>query len=241
MTRKIFWFVIGIAIAHIAFADPDAECQGDPHHCTGGATGEITTEQTQTQGQDQNQGQEQAQDLEILGPLATANISSSFKRSASSAYAPTIYPTSPCLVCGSAGGSGAAFGISFGGCKIDKQCEEREVIRMAPTGGHQLFMWCHQELAVERFGEADCLTYKAPLQTDLADVTDEEFNKLKRQQAAQEKQIQELIGRLNTAATKAEQTETAVRRRAARKEQEDKDFADEVKAISERKYDAPDE
>src|ERR1022692_2580288 len=38
------------------------------------------------------------------------------------AFAPDAYPTAPCRVAGSAGGSSPYFGLSIGGSKLDKDC-----------------------------------------------------------------------------------------------------------------------
>jgi hypothetical protein len=47
--------------------------------------------------------------------------------------APTVLPTTPCFKGYSGGGSGTAFGFSFGGGKIDENCAILEAARLAPS------------------------------------------------------------------------------------------------------------
>jgi hypothetical protein len=47
----------------------------------------------------------------------------------STAYAPTTFPTSPCLKSYSGGGQGSSLGLSFGGSKVDKNCALLETAR----------------------------------------------------------------------------------------------------------------
>lgn len=55
---------------------------------------------------------------------------------ASSAIAPSINPTSPCMGSSSAGGQGMSFGVSVGSSWRDKECEKREAFRMGMESGH---------------------------------------------------------------------------------------------------------
>ncbi len=55
---------------------------------------------------------------------------------ASSAIAPSINPTSPCMGSSSAGGQGMSFGVSIGSSWRDKECEKREAFRMGMESGH---------------------------------------------------------------------------------------------------------
>ena len=54
-------------------------------------------------------------------------------RSAATAYAPIVPPTTPCFKGYSGGGQGTMFGFSFGGGKIDANCAELEASRLAPS------------------------------------------------------------------------------------------------------------
>lgn len=102
----------------------------------------------------------------VGGVETTVSINEARERSSRTIYttpsarAPTIYPTVPCFE-----GKSVAIGLpwmsgSRGSGKIDQGCVEREIIRLAPTPAHKLFMWCSQDLSVERFGSVeDCLTH----------------------------------------------------------------------------------
>ena len=56
-------------------------------------------------------------------------------RAAASAYAPTIYPTAPCMGSSSAGGQGLHFGISFGTSWTDTECQINETARNFEQAG----------------------------------------------------------------------------------------------------------
>jgi hypothetical protein len=53
------------------------------------------------------------------------------------AFAPDAYPTAPCRVAGSAGGSSPYFGLSIGGSKLDKDCAKRELARLLLAAGQR--------------------------------------------------------------------------------------------------------
>lgn len=55
---------------------------------------------------------------------------------ASTATAPSINPTSPCMGSSAAGGQGMSFGVSIGSSWRDKECEKREAFRMGMESGH---------------------------------------------------------------------------------------------------------
>jgi hypothetical protein len=56
----------------------------------------------------------------------------------STAYAPTTFPTSPCLKSYSGGGQGTSLGVSFGGSKVDKNCALLETARAFDTVNERL-------------------------------------------------------------------------------------------------------
>ena len=59
----------------------------------------------------------------------TVNNVEASKIPVNTAYAPTTFPTSPCLKSYSAGGQGTSFGFSLGGSKVDKNCALLETAR----------------------------------------------------------------------------------------------------------------
>ena len=61
--------------------------------------------------------------------------SSTNNRAAASAYAPSIYPTAPCMGSSSAGGQGLHFGISFGTSWTDTECQINETARNFEQAG----------------------------------------------------------------------------------------------------------
>jgi hypothetical protein len=52
-------------------------------------------------------------------------------------FAPDAYPSAPCRVSASAGGSSPYFGLSFGGSKLDKDCAKRELARLLLAAGQR--------------------------------------------------------------------------------------------------------
>jgi hypothetical protein len=94
------------------------------------------------------------------------NYTENVPRQVSSAYAPTILPTTPCFKGYSAGGQGAAFGVSFGGGKIDENCARLEVARSFAGAGNRL-AYCKTMLTnkyVQQAGItlADCMNVPVP-------------------------------------------------------------------------------
>ena len=73
----------------------------------------------------------------IAGAEAEANSGNSddSNRAAASAYAPTIYPTAPCMGSSSAGGQGLHFGLSFGTSWTDTECQINETARNFEQAG----------------------------------------------------------------------------------------------------------
>jgi len=218
----------------------DHTCQGG-HNCNDGVEViDLNQDQLQSQIAKQEQEQKQQQETFVEGSSLNNRVSFDSERSAASAFAPTVFPTSPCLVCASGGASTAVVGLSFGGCKIDLKCEERETIRLAPSAEHKLFMWCHQELAVDRFGNVeDCIAHGPRVQTQsliLAQVSDEAFEEMRRHQESQDAQIQNLLDRLEAASKKTEAVDKRMRSSAAKKAREDKEYLEQIQAISQKEY-----
>lgn len=87
------------------------------------------------------------------------------RRQAPSVFSPSINPTAPCIVTGSAGVSAPGFGLGLGGGKQDKECTLRETARMFAEMGQVSFalqMLCASQ-AVERAGlEGVCPTDHVP-------------------------------------------------------------------------------
>lgn len=57
------------------------------------------------------------------------SVNSSYRAAASTAYAPAIYPTAPCMGSSAIGGQGMSFGFSVGTAWKDEDCNFREDIR----------------------------------------------------------------------------------------------------------------
>jgi hypothetical protein len=53
------------------------------------------------------------------------------------AFAPDAFPSAPCRVAASAGGSSQWFGMSIGGSKLDKDCAKRELARLLLAAGQR--------------------------------------------------------------------------------------------------------
>ena len=142
------------------------------HSIDATATNKPTQEQDQKQyqGQDQYQGQETNVSVIVggeAGPLATAaggslTINEAERpdditiRNTPNVYAPPAMPTSPCRIGGSGGASGAGIGLSFGGSKMDWECNTRETAdafaRMGmPALG--LMMLCRTEAVTNELGK----------------------------------------------------------------------------------------
>jgi hypothetical protein len=88
------------------------------------------------QKQSQNQGQSQTSKSSANGNGDNSNNSSyttNVPRDTATAVAPVVLPTVPCFKGFGVGAQGPAFGASFGGGKIDKNCAELEAARQAPT------------------------------------------------------------------------------------------------------------
>lgn len=138
--------------------------------------------QGQHQGQDQGQAQHQAQNAyggTGHGGSATASNAGNSQsmtyneaeqpsrlsiRTVPTAIAPDAYPSAPCRVSGSAGGSWLGGGISFGGSKMDHECDKRETARsFALLGQYEaaLRILCSTRAARESLGP-DCVNYPAP-------------------------------------------------------------------------------
>jgi hypothetical protein len=90
------------------------------------------------------------------------------ERQAPAVFAPSVYPTAPCVAGWSFGGSGAGAGLSLGRGKELAGCVERELIRIAAQMGlasQAEFMWCNQAAVLAAFGTVDaCLDYRSPRQ-----------------------------------------------------------------------------
>lgn len=114
-----------------------------------GVSNDVSTFQGQNQGQDQgqkqgqDQGQKQAQSADnkgnsqtinqtYNGELAQRTVTSNGRvqiANVPNVYAPSVYPTAPCMGSSSAGGSGVGFGFSVGTSWTDDECGIRETAR----------------------------------------------------------------------------------------------------------------
>ena len=103
----------------------------------------------------------QAQSAQGGNADAQSNSSATIsqKEAAASAIAPNVYPTAPCRITGGVGGQIAGGGLSFGGSKIDAECELRETARSFAAIGRgdlALRLLCATEAAHKVLGN-DCL------------------------------------------------------------------------------------
>jgi len=76
-----------------------------------------------------NGGQQNAQET---------NIVTNVPRQVASAIAPETLPTSPCFKTYSGAGQTGTLGLSFGGGKVDKGCDDRETARLFAVAGNRL-------------------------------------------------------------------------------------------------------
>lgn len=94
------------------------------------------------------------------------SLALSYRAAASTAYAPDIYPTAPCINGWSVGGSSVGGGISFGKGREVEGCVERELIRIAAQMGlsaQAAYMWCSLEPSLKVFGSIEaCLAFRLP-------------------------------------------------------------------------------
>jgi hypothetical protein len=88
------------------------------------------------------------------------------EKQAPAVFAPSVYPTAPCVAGWSFGGAAPGAGLSLGRGKEQPGCVERELIRIAAQMGlasQAAFMWCSQAMVVAVFGTVDaCLEYRSP-------------------------------------------------------------------------------
>ena len=97
--------------------------------------GSSRQEQGQTQRQDQSQKAYGGDSKSLAGAVSVSNVTQESAagayniRSVPDAFAPNVYPTSPCMGSSSIGGSGMAFGFSVGTSWTDDECGIRETAR----------------------------------------------------------------------------------------------------------------
>lgn len=98
---------------------------GPKHHKRGNP---ATQQQTQLQGMAQAQGQ-----ITTVGGASVVIPNEEIP--VSTAYAPNVYPTAPCMGSSSAGGQGLNIGLSFGTSWESKQCLILETARSFEQAG----------------------------------------------------------------------------------------------------------
>ena len=142
----------------------------------GGAGGSATSTAT---GGNQSQHQTQSNSLTSSGNSSSTasgngvgngnnsdNTQINYPRQVASAVAPEILPTVPCFKGYSAAGQGTVFGASFGGGKIDKGCEAREVARSFAGIGNKVAaakILCNQQAAKDAGLTAEeCQAFTVP-------------------------------------------------------------------------------
>lgn len=101
----------------------------------GGTGGNANQKQGQTQSQTANGGN--AVSTASGDGVGNGNNSNdtaiNYPHQTATAYAPEVLPTVPCFKGFSGGIQGATFGASFGGGKVDQNCQELEAARQAPS------------------------------------------------------------------------------------------------------------
>lgn len=137
---------------------------------TGGSVGNISNTQSQTQSQSlSNSGNSKSS---ATGGSANGSGNSSNNYAVNnpaqtpSAMAPPILPTVPCFKGYSGGASNSAFGVSFGGGKIDENCAELEAARVGLASGNHV-AFCKVYLLNKYVRKAgvtmeDCLSIPEP-------------------------------------------------------------------------------
>jgi hypothetical protein len=117
----------------VAFAGASSQ-QGQGQHQTA-TGGKANQGQGQGQGQSTDNANNAAQSTNVTLHGDTATYAAQERNPTSTAYAPSFAPTAVCALGASAGAQGAAFGITFGGSYIDKNCELLEQVRAAQAIG----------------------------------------------------------------------------------------------------------
>jgi hypothetical protein len=92
------------------------------------------------------------QSIVIQGPPAAQSLTYDGKyrlETVATAYAPNIYPTSPCMGSTSGGVTSGSwlFGLSFGTSWTDEECQKQEASRNAPTPADRIHVWCQSKFA----------------------------------------------------------------------------------------------
>jgi hypothetical protein len=118
--------------------------QGGHAHTTNTNTNTNTNVNTNQQGQEQGQvqsqtqGQGQSTDVGVdVAPVGSGNTTTVTNEApdvpVSSAIAPNVNSTAPCVVGVSAGAQTAPFGFSFGGAVTSEVCEQLEIARIGAS------------------------------------------------------------------------------------------------------------
>jgi hypothetical protein len=172
MMKKLF---ILLMVSGFAFADPDDDCKGDPHHCNGGDTGGAQQTPTATATITSNPfaeafGGSASSTGGSVGDISNTTIISNpeerlfrFLMYAAPSRAPNVYPTAPCVIAKSNAWAVPLLNTSKGDGVVDEDCERREEVRLAPTEIHRIGLWCALPGPVERWGSVDeCIEYMLP-------------------------------------------------------------------------------
>jgi hypothetical protein len=91
----------------------------------------------------QNQNASNSQDVSV-------NTEAQKRNQVSTAYAPTVFPTAPCMGSSSVGGQGITFGFSIGSSWTDTECQIAETARGFEQSGYKedaLFIRCKGKYA----------------------------------------------------------------------------------------------
>lgn len=152
-----------------ASSNSSSSATGGNATATGGSANQ---QQGQQQQQTQNNNQNQSVNASNGGQQnsQSTNYSTSYQqvRQAPMAYAPDAAPSAPCRVAGSAGVSAPIGGVSFGGSKMDDECDLRESARAFALLSNRIAaakILCQTKAAKKaHLTEADCLTLEAPEQ-----------------------------------------------------------------------------
>ena len=146
--------------------------KGGNASATGGSVGNISTTQSQTQSQSLSNSGNSKSSATGGSANGSGNSSNSYVNAVNnpaqtpSAMAPPILPTVPCFKGYSGGASTSAFGVSFGGGKIDENCAELEAARVGLASGNHV-AFCKVYLLNKYVRKAgvtmeDCLSLPEP-------------------------------------------------------------------------------
>lgn len=145
-----YLFALMLALAFSAFADEGNHYgwgnqggQGGDASASADARAKANAGAIAVGVQEANQSASNSQDVSV-------NTEAQKRNPVSTAYAPTVYPTAPCMGSSSVGGQGITFGFSIGSSWTDTECQIAETARGFEQSGYKedaLFIRCKGKYA----------------------------------------------------------------------------------------------